>query len=498
MRCKTLADELRTRGAEVKFVCREQPGNLISLLREAGYTAIALPATSAATSLPEGGQDDYASWLGVEQTIDAAQSIEAIGDSEPDWLVVDHYGLDVKWEQLLRPRVRRIFVVDDLANRSHDCDLLLDQNYYAGMKSRYTSLVPANTKQLLGPSFALLRPGFRKARESLRQRDGVVRQVLVFFGGVDPTRETEKVLEALRGLNHPGIAVEVVVGGNNPRAVDIRIKCRELPNVMFHQQVMNMAEIMSASDFSIGAGGTTHWERCCVGLPTAVTVVAENQSNTTCDIAAEGVVLALGSAAQVEPARYREILESVFDGRAMGKLLALQSASLALVDGRGTDRVILSMHDEPVQLRRATGEDAEKAWRWRNHACTRKYSLNQRVVPYAEHLTWWNRSLNDASRILLIGNQCGLEIGVLRYDFLMENKAVVSVYLDPELHRLGLGVAILEAGNKWIMQNCPEISELHAQIFQENEASKRAFEAVGFQFRRGYWILNTNQMKFER
>ncbi|MBI4283702.1 MAG: UDP-2,4-diacetamido-2,4,6-trideoxy-beta-L-altropyranose hydrolase, partial [Chloroflexi bacterium] len=429
---------------------------------------------------------------------DAQQTLEALGNFRPDWLVVDHYGLDATWERLIKHRVGNVLAVDDLANRPHDCDLLLDQNFYTDMESRYSGLVPVHTRQLLGPRFALLRPEFRKARESLRKRDGAVRRILVFFGGVDPTGEMGKALEALQNLNRPDIAVDVVVVGSNPRADDIHTKFSKMPNVTFHRQVANMAELMAASDFSLGAGGTSHWERCCVGLPTAVTVVAANQSKTTRDLAARGVVLALGSAAEDGSARYRVVLETVLDTPGRENLHALQSASLALVDGRGADRVALSICDEPVQLRRATVEDADKVWRWRNHARTRKYSLNHEVVPHAEHLAWWNRSLNDVSRVLLIGSRCELEVGVLRYDLVREGKAVVSVYLDPDLYRQGLGVALLEAGNKWMTQHCPGVSELHAQILPENEASKRAFEVAGFHFRRGYWIWDTNQTKTKR
>ena len=366
------------------------------------------------------------------------------------------------------------------------------------MESRYSGLVPVQARRLLGPRFALLRPEFRKARESLRVRDGVIKRILVFFGGVDPTGETDKALEALRSLNFPDIAMDVVVGATNPRADDIRTRCSKMPNVRFHRQAANMAELMAASDFSLGAGGTSNWERCCVGLPSAVTVIAANQSKTTRDLAARGVLLALETAAEDGAARFRAVLEAVSGKLGWEKLHALQSASLALVDGRGADRVALSLSDEPVQLRHATAEDADTVWPWRNHTRTRQYSLNKNTVTHAEHLSWWHHSLNDLSRVLLIGSRCGLDVGVLRYDLGRKGEAVVSVYLDPDLFRLGLGVAVLEAGNKWMMQHYRGVSELHAKILPENEASKRAFEAAGFHSSRGNWILNMNQTKIER
>lgn len=498
MRCKMLADEWRGRHADVRFLCREYPGHLIPPLRDAGYPIAVLPAPAISGSMRDGGRNDYAAWLSVEQSNDARQTLEALGDFRPDWLIVDHYGLDATWERLIKPRVGNVLVIDDLANRPHDCNVLLDQNFFADMESRYSGLVPAQARRLLGPRFALLRPEFRKARESLRERDGVVKRILVFFGGVDPTGETEKALEALRSLNLPDIAIDVVVGATNPRADDIRTRCSNMPNVRFHRQVANMAELMAASDFSLGAGGTSNWERCCVGLPSAVVVIAANQSKTTRDLAASGVLLALGSAAEDGAGRFKAVLETVSGMHGPEQLHALQSASLALVDGRGADRVALSLSDEPVHLRHATAEDADTVWPWRNHTQTRQYSLNKNIVTHAEHLVWWNHSLNDLSRVLLIGSRCGLDVGVLRYDLGRKGEAVVSVYLDPDLFGLGLGVALLEAGNKWMMRHYPGVSELQAQILPENEASKRAFEAAGFHFSRGVWILNMNQTKIKR
>lgn len=493
MRCKTLADGLRGRGAEVRFICREHPGHLIRLLRDDGYPCAVLPAPANSECAQDAGRDGHAARPGVEPSEDARQTLEALGGFRPDWLIVDHYGLDAAWERQFRPAVGRIFVIDDLADRPHDCDLLLDQNLHAAMDQRYTGLLPRHARQLLGPRFALLRPEFHKARASLRKRDGTIRRVLIFFGGVDLTQETEKSLEALRRLNRPDVAVDVVVGCGNPRADDISAKCSKMPNVMFHRQVANMAELMARSDFSFGAGGSTHWERCSVGLPTAVTVTAANQSTVTRDLAERNAVLLLGPSAAVDVARY----QSVLDNLPVEQLAALQAASLVLADGRGADRVALSLCDEPVQLRRATVDDADKAWPWRNHARTRQYSANRDFVPLDEHRAWWQRSVSDACRVLLIGSRGGLDIGVLRYDIGGEGEAVVSVYLDPELHGQGLGVALLKAGSKWMMQHYPRVPELRANIVPENEASRRAFEAAGFRFLRGYWSWNSDQTMTE-
>jgi len=173
MRCLTLAEALAERGAHCRFVCREHSGNLMELIRDRGFDAIGLPvesgrlATEASSDEPIGA---HATWLGADWAVDAEQACAALGDMDADWLIVDHYALDVRWERSLRSRCRRLMVIDDLADRIHDCDLLLDQNL--GREPRdYAGLVPDCSAILVGPRFALLRPEFAALRDySLNRR----------------------------------------------------------------------------------------------------------------------------------------------------------------------------------------------------------------------------------------------------------------------------------------------------------------------------------------
>lgn len=293
MRCLALAGELRSEGARVSFICRELPGDLCGLVEKKGYPVRRLPESGR---LPEGkpDQDDY-SRGDLSPAEDAVRTIAVLEkDGGADWLVVDHYSLDSRWESQMRPLVKNIMVIDDLADRPHDCDLLLDQNLCKDMETRYQGLVPAHCRKLLGPGHALLRPEFRAARKILRERDGRVRRILVFFGGSDPADQTSKALEAIRRLNRPDISVDVVVGDSNPARDRVREKCSRLPNTAYHCQVENMAGLMAAADLAIGAGGTAAWERCFLGLPAVVLVVAQNQDQAAAAVAAAGAVRNLG------------------------------------------------------------------------------------------------------------------------------------------------------------------------------------------------------------
>ena len=201
VRCLTLADELSRFETAVRFVSRHMPSHFRDLLRDRGYEFADVGGVPASAAT---GAGDHAPWLGTTQAGDAAGTILALSDRAWDWLVVDHYALDAEWEGRLRPSVRGILIIDDIADRRHDCDILLDQNRFADMETRYAGKVPPHCQLLLGPRYALLRREFSRLRACLEPRSGAVRRVLIFCGGVDAENVTETAVEALAGLRGSG------------------------------------------------------------------------------------------------------------------------------------------------------------------------------------------------------------------------------------------------------------------------------------------------------
>lgn len=334
MRCLTLADELREHGAEVVFVCREFDGNLCGYIEEKGYIVRCLPVSNEQEHNIEGNLK-HAVWLGADWQTDAGQIEEIIKDLDtpPDWLVVDHYALDERWEGYLRPYVKKIMVIDDLSDRLHDCDFLLDQNFYENLESRYDGLVPAWCKKLLGPKYALLRPEFREARKNLRKRDGHVKRIMIFFGGSDPTNETAKALDAIRMLNRPNIVVDVVVGGTNPNKGKINELCNAMSNVIYHCQVSNMAKLMANADLFIGGGGSTTWERCCLGLPSLIMSTASNQNAIAVGCDQAGIGIHINKSKDISPHQIQIEIEKMFLNQTA--LLTMGKKSANMVDGKG-------------------------------------------------------------------------------------------------------------------------------------------------------------------
>lgn len=282
MRCLTLAQRLRKEeNAKVVFIMRRLSGNLIDLVRKQGFDVLVLPPADQDYEL-----EGYGLWLTVPMEVDAQQTIEALqhyfqahGCDVVDRLIVDSYALDEQWELMLRPYCREIMVIDDLANRRHDCDILLDQNFYLNKDVRYVGLVPEHCKMLLGPDHALLREEFYEAKKHLRKRDGNIKNILVFYGGSDLTNETEKAIKALVQLHDEGynFTADIITGISNSRKEKIEKICSKYQFFHYYCQVSNMAEFMNKADLMLGAGGSTTWERLYMELPTLVTAVADNQ-----------------------------------------------------------------------------------------------------------------------------------------------------------------------------------------------------------------------------
>lgn len=282
MRCLTLADALKEQGAECHFICREHLGHLNALITERGHTVYSLPYSEQFEQREHSIAEElaHASWLGATQEEDAALCAAIVQSLQPDWIIVDHYALDEQWEKALRPYCKQLMVIDDLVDRQHDCDLLLDQTF-GRAPADYLPLVLQHCQLLCGAKYALLRPEFAQWRDySLKRREqGQLENLLINLGGVDKDNITTEILQALAKTSLPeNCCITVVMGATAPWIEEVQQQAQQLPwPTEVKVGVNNMAELMANSDLAIGAAGATSWERCCLGLPTIMIVLADNQ-----------------------------------------------------------------------------------------------------------------------------------------------------------------------------------------------------------------------------
>lgn len=340
-RCLTLAEALRSYGIKCYFLCREKPGDLIHQIKARGFQVFVLSTDQFCDATKEIGKPEntYLNWLGVTFQQDAEDCRSVLQHLNPDWLVVDHYALDIYWETLLRPLCGRLMVIDDLANREHNCDVLLDQNL-GRVGSDYVHLVNKQCKLLVGPTYALLRPEFAKLRKKSldRRANSAMKSLLITMGGVDADNATGQVLSALELADLPhDCQITIVMGEISPWLEQVRRQASKLPfNINVLVDVSDMAEQMAKADLAIGAAGCTAWERCCLGLPTLLVVLAENQRIVAQALKLNGSAESLGEPSDIEislPAAIRQ----------MGNHEKIQKMSLAarsVTDGLGVTRVL--------------------------------------------------------------------------------------------------------------------------------------------------------------
>lgn len=323
IRCLTLALKLRQRGAKVVFFCKKLPGDACDRLRSDGFEIRELVCGDNAS-----------------KEEDAEEFLAALQGVRPDWVVVDHYGLDATWESSIRICGARLLVIDDLANRLHECDLLLDQNLVPRLNDRYVGLVSVDTQCLLGPSYALVRPEFLKYRAACLKRSipSHIERVVVFLSGAELRGVFEAVLEGLSGLE---ARVDIVTGRTDANETSLLEGVESgRASFVFHGSLPTIAPLLSESDLAVTAGGSITWEKCVLGRPSLACWLAEHQRPIIESMAAAGAVWSIGSAQNgLDPDVITEGLSRMT--KPIRQEMVTQST--AICDGLGVQRVVFSM-----------------------------------------------------------------------------------------------------------------------------------------------------------
>jgi UDP-2,4-diacetamido-2,4,6-trideoxy-beta-L-altropyranose hydrolase len=456
-RCLALATALSAKGASCVFAARELPGNVNALIASAGHSLVTLPPHA------------------TDPDADAAEVASAMNRAPVDLVIVDHYALDRRWEEAFKPFARRCAVIDDLADRSHCCDALIDVTPGAHRAALYDRLVPADALLLLGPRYAILRPEFRSLRAAMRPRSSAVDRVLISFGAIDAGNHSMLAWEAVRATANDA-RIDIVLGGNAPHLRQLQDAIRADKRTRLHIDTPEMAKLMVAADLAIGAGGTTSWERACLGLPAVVTAIADNQRDNIQALADAGaaVPVAIGKG-------YVEQLKDAVSSLQADppRLAAISLAASNLVDGSGAERLATILLRPRVALRPATAADCESVWRWRNADFVLRGSKTPDPVSWPDHCAWFEAALNNPDRRVLIGEADGEPVGVLRFD-LAKDAATASVYLTAQGRGRGIGAELLVQGQIWLRFSAPHVVRINAEIRSTNDASIEAFKAARY------------------
>jgi UDP-2,4-diacetamido-2,4,6-trideoxy-beta-L-altropyranose hydrolase len=473
MRCLTLAQSLVSYGTDVLFVCADVAGHLGELIAGRGFVLQLIPARPDV-----GGGGAWANDAEQTRAVLAKQPGRKV-----DWLVVDHYQFDYRWESSLRacPEVDRIMVIDDLCNRSHDCDMLLDQNLVADMYTRYTGKVPEACRQLIGPRYALLNSAYSKLHDCAVPRRGVIRRLIVFFGGVDSANLTSRAMDAFEAAGYADVQMDVVIGASNPHRATIAHKAQGKANITLHTSLPSLASLMSQADLALGAGGVTHWERLCLGLPCLVVTLSDNQRASSQELHRRGLIDWLGHHDAVDVSRIAQALKVRLDE---GLPVEWSQRCLRMVDGLGAERVWDALTDVPrpaLKARAATVADETLLLAWANDPVTRLNAFSSEPISAASHSVWLQGKLSDPAntKLYIVEWAEGLTVGQVRFD-----RHDVGWLLDysvaPGLRGQGWGRKVLEIALVCLSTEMFGVTIL-GWVKSGNLPSMKVFESLGFE-----------------
>jgi UDP-2,4-diacetamido-2,4,6-trideoxy-beta-L-altropyranose hydrolase len=486
MRCLALAGELKSRGNEVVFVMRPLVGHMMDEARAAGFDVLGLPDLPELPDLQLSAANSQAKWIEKArspdaQQRDASETLALLPHQSWDWLLLDHYALGAHWQVCVANVAHKLLVIDDQADRSLQCDLLLNQNPGAQAK-HYAGLIPPGSQLLSGPQYALLRPEFSSRASHVRglNRASAAARVLVSLGGVDPHGLALQVVLALADCGFRGGGVTVLAGTHNPHEQELLSTCQDLGFVGL-KSTHTMAQLMEHADWAVGAGGVSLLERCAMGLPSIALAIASNQRPGVAAAQSAGAVLALDPLNARFPDQLRRAIQSLLTEPE--RLKAMSQAAMSVCDGRGTVRVADELQAGSLALRVATLRDTPALYAWRNALETRQHSGDGLAFSAKQHVQWMSRVLADPARRLWIASTTAGPIGVLRFDTspqVAPTTAEISVYRVPGQPGRGWGRALIARGIQEAQRTWPELRQVNAHISDDNLPSLGAFAACGF------------------
>ncbi|WP_261903489.1 UDP-2,4-diacetamido-2,4,6-trideoxy-beta-L-altropyranose hydrolase [Vibrio fortis] len=463
MRCLVLAKALKEKKHSVSFVCRTQLGDMIGFIQDQEFDVVSLGYVTPEVEPTHSA--DYLAWLQCSVEKDAKDFLSKISDA--DIVITDHYAIGKEWQSIIRNTLNcRIMAIDDLA-REHDADLVLDQTL-GREKDAY-----ANIEHVLtGTKYALLNSYFPALREQACKRitpQGDVK-ILVSMGGIDAPNATLAVLAQLSTLEN--IEVTVLLSPRSPHYISVKSYCQTKPNIKHIDFVSNMAHEMVNHDISIGAPGTTSWERACLGLPSIIIPLADNQvDNCVALVKASAVKLvdfnSIGS--NLVPS-YQELIDDYE---------VYVKCNLDICDGLGVMRVVNEIeknHQSSITLRSAAIEDIDITYQWQSTPLVRKYFKHPEVPTRNEHRKWMLKVIKNIYIDLFIIQNDGVDVGSVRVD---KNKSLnngeISILIAPEFHGLNFAKrALIEVKKKYSSYT------LTAFVHIDNQPSQHLFESSGF------------------
>ena len=479
-RCLTLAKALKKRGANCKFICRDHKNSLVKKIKNENFPVVKLVNHKKIKSTQNIKNINlkYRGWIGSSWKKDANQTINALNKEKIDWLIVDHYGIDELWEKKLQPHVKNIMVIDDLANRNHFCNLLLDQNLVANFKTRYNNLLPRHCTTLLGPRFALLQEDYKNLHSIASSRIGPTKHILVYFGSTIQNNLAKLTLSAFLKLNRKDITLDIVISSKSSQKKKIKKFLKKNKHVKIHTDLTSLAPLMLKADLAIGACGVTSWERCCLGLPSIVITMADHQKPIAKELHKQKLINWIGHYNLITNKEIHQALNKHIDQN----FKTWSNTCKDITDGKGAEKVasILTLNSKTkLKTRFATLEDKELFFRWANDPLVRANAFNSERISKKTHDKWFSYRLNNPKECIIIVLETMQQVAIGQARFEKKGR---KWYINYSLANYARGKKISFNFLKKAIFKFKEKNKIKliAEVKKNNIASCKVFEKLKF------------------
>lgn len=464
VRCLTLARNLISRGEEAIFLCQRLEGDVTDLLKSAGFEVLYL-------------EFDQVGKVAFENR-DAIESLRLIRNRSVNRVILDHYDLSLDWEELIGRQVDDLTVIDDFTHRQHHCDLLLNQNLVPPNDESYSISANGAAHALIGPKYALLQHQYALLRLIRSIEDSNVKRISVFMGGSDPDNVTELALRSLVSMEMTNIAIDVVIGSANPHRTQLLSRFGDNQSITFHSNLSSLAPLFNESDLAVGAGGTTNWERMCLGVPSIVMDIAENQREICVELARAGLIEHIGSSHTILPINIQNAIEKLFSNVNLRKQYSWKGQ--VTVDGLGANRVVESLmpsDQNSLSLRNTRLGDISLYFNWVNESKVRQSSLSSEPITWLEHEAWFRSRIDSPTCRMYVLCANNLPIGQVRFEK-SGGTWTIDYSLDEFVRGRGWGKTLVEKALAELRKST--MGKVVANVKTSNFASRKIFQELDF------------------
>ncbi len=479
IRCRTLARALKKRGAKVIFISKKIKGNLIKTIEKEFKTYTIEPNSEFKLDSKE--KNFYSKTLCSNQFEDFSKTLEIINiklRTNIDWIIIDHYAIDEQWTKCIKKSKSRylkeskIFIIDDLINRHFDADIILNQNFYGEYKNDlYNNLVPKGCRQFIGPKFALIGNEYKDLRKNFISRKKISR-VLIFFGGVDRKNHTVNIIKQIIDINLPEIIFDVVIGEQNKNYEEIKTLIKKFKNFRLYVQINSLANLIFKSDLYIGSAGTTNWERACLGLPSIVKSISNDQNNIIKNLERAGLT------EKFNLQNFKSIFKKYLSN---DNLLETKSnLNFQLTEAVGADilSIILLGKETKLRIREISRIDKKLLLYWANDYKVRNNSFSKARITVEEHSIWFEKILSSKNKHqFIITDEFHLPIAQSRFDE-NSNNLIIDYSIDKLFRGNSLAEEVLKISFLKIYEKLGGSFKIIGKVKMNNIRSLKSFRSI--------------------